>query len=294
MNRHSIFARVGAPGRRALYEFVSLLVIASMLARPVTAIAMIYHVENELERALTARSTTAEGTGATLPVRSTRPLATGERSRRATLLPTPALRTLAQVNPTPSNAKPAYPNNHILDGAYQAIGTPPTNYDFETAATGGGAPPANHDFAAASYTVGTPPTNHNFESGDLSGWSTTGTVTIQSDGTHGYYAQLTSSGVLISDAFTVDSAAQTISFAANYVGSTGFRVYILSGAGYATRTEIVYLACTSCGWVNHQLDPAAYLGQSIKVEFKRIGGTLGIDDLRMDVVLPSYQISKDV
>ncbi|MCB0186269.1 MAG: hypothetical protein KDE31_18500, partial [Caldilineaceae bacterium] len=209
-------------------------------------------------------------------------------------MPTPALRTLAQVNPTPSNAKPAYPNNHILDGAYQAIGTPPTNYDFETAATGGGAPPANHDFAAASYTVGTPPTNHNFESGDLSGWSTTGTVTIQSDGTHGYYAQLTSSGVLISDAFTVDSAAQTISFAANYVGSTGFRVYILSGAGYATRTEIVYLACTSCGWVNHQLDPAAYLGQSIKVEFKRIGGTLGIDDLRMDVVLPNYQITKDV
>ncbi len=286
-------ARLCAKFRQSLYLVVSLLVISSMLLRPVTAIAVIYKAESELQKAVTTHPLTLDG-AANLHPRSAPdlvPITAATAHRLAAPLPAPALRTLAQVNPTPSQAKPAYPYNHLLDGSYQSVGTPPANHNFESAATGGGMPPTNNDFAAASYNVGTPPTNYNFESGTFSNWTTAGTVSIQSDATHGYWAQLGGSGKIISEPFTVDSSAQRISFTAYHGGSAGFRAYIHSGAGYATRTEIDYYYCNNCGWVDYQIDPTAYLGQSIKIEFLRVGATVGIDEIQMGVILPDYTVA---
>ncbi len=193
MNPLPFLTRARAKCRMMIYGIVSLLVIGSMLLRPVMAIAVIHKAEHELQVVMAARFAPLDRS-AVAPVHkvnNTEAMYVMDRLRIATALPAPALRTLAQVNPTPSNAKPAYPHNHLLDGiAPQAIGTPPLNYHFEAAATGGGTPPTNHDFSAAPYLVGTPPPNHNFESGTLSNWTVAGTVTVQSDGAHGYWAQL--------------------------------------------------------------------------------------------------------
>src|SRR5438477_12884424 len=62
-----------------------------------------------------------------------------------------------------SGADPAYPSNHTLDGSVVQLGSP-TNSDFETA---GGS-------------VGAPPTNSGFSTGDFTGWTQSGTTSIQS------------------------------------------------------------------------------------------------------------------
>jgi len=133
-----------------------------------------------------------------------------------------------------SGALAAYPLNHTLDTTVTAVGTPPQNSDFEAQGSTVGTPPANHDFATAPTTAGTPPTNSDFETGDLSGWTTTGTVTVQSDHTH--YAKLGSAGgTLISSPFTVDQSAQAFSIDVGYLSTSTYSwvtIYALTGANY--------------------------------------------------------------
>ncbi len=274
-------ARLRAKKRALLYGIISLLIINSMLLQPLAAIAEVQRPAYLLRTAAAEPPTSLESASQkpANEVKARPPQSTAMR------------RTAAQVAPTPSGALRGYPLNHVLDAADVTIGTPPPNYNFESPASGGIAPPSNYDFSILPYPVGTPPTNYNFESGTFSNWTTAGTVSIQSDATHGYWAQLGGSGKIISEPFTVDSSAQRISFTAYHGGSAAFRAYIHSGAGYATRTEIANYYCNNCGWVDYQIDPTAYLGQSIKIEFLRFGATVGIDEIQMGVILPDYTVA---
>ena len=202
------------------------------------------------------------------------------------------LRNLSQTPPL-SGANPPYPRNHVLDGLQSAVGTPPGNHNFESSPTSTGTPPANYDIETAPASVGTPPTNNDFETGDLTGWTTSGTVTIESDTPHGYYAKLSGSNAeIVSSAFTVDNSAQVFSFDAGWLTTTGYswvKVYVLSGAGYSTQTEVLSHYCYSCGpsWEDEVLiDASAWQGQSIKLKFWRFFGDVGINDVEMVELLP--------
>jgi RHS repeat-associated protein len=197
-----------------------------------------------------------------------------------------------QADPSPSGADPAYPLNHTFDADIQPVGTPPANADFESASYPVGDPPGNHDLEDPAQDAGTPPTNHDFETGDFTGWTTSGTTSIQSDGQHGYYAKLQSSGTIISSAFTVDSSAQSFAFDVGYLSTSGYswvKVYALTGPTYGTSTLLADLYCNSCGyWLRHAINASQYLGQSIKLKFYRYGGDVGIDDVSAQIVFPNF------
>jgi len=169
-----------------------------------------------------------------------------------------------------SGALPAYPLNHTLDTSVSAVGTPPQNSGFEAAGAAGGTPPRNDDVATASTSVGTPPQNRDFESGDLSGWTTTGAVTVQSD--HSHYAKLGSAGgTLTSAAFSVDPSAQALSVDVGYLTTSGYswvKISALTGPTYATSTALGDFSCSSCGsWATVTLDATPSLGQAITLQF---------------------------
>lgn len=175
--------------RRAWYKAISLLVITSLLLQPITAVAAIYRTEAVLRSAtLAAPDRPIAAPLRVLPHEENTTVQTAT-VRTTYPMPQPRLRTAVLANPTPSGAKPAYPLNHVLDANPQPVGTPPANYNFETAGYYVGTPPTNADLSAAITTTGTPPTNHDFATGNLTGWTASGTVTIQSDATHGSYAQ---------------------------------------------------------------------------------------------------------
>lgn len=281
--------------RRTLYTVVSFTVIASFLLRPMMAIAVIEQ-QDALVRTATANAVRLPEQSAGKPNRLAHTTALPDKLRTVNVLPSSTMRTAALANPLPSGAKPAYPLNHILDANPQFVGTPPTNYDFETAGYSVGAPPTNHELTAAPYAVGTPPANHTFETGDFTGWTTAGTVTIQSDATHGYYAQLQSSGVLTSDPFTVDSAAQQIAFDLGAPSGTHYaKVYVLHGANYTDSTEIQRADCFGCGWTLYVGTLSAYVGQSIKLKIVRgPGSTIRIDNVHTRTLLPGYTLQGTV
>jgi len=198
----------------------------------------------------------------------------------------------AFADPTPSGADPAYPLNHTFDSDVLPVGTPPANADFESSAYQVGSPPTNYDLQSAAEDTGTPPTNHDFETGDFTGWTRSGTTSMQSDGTHGYWAKLQASGTIITDAFTVDSSATGFAFDMGYLSTSGYswvKVYALTGPTYSTSTLIGDVYCNNCGyWTRYSINASAYLGQSIKLKFYRFGGDVGIDDVAGQIVFPGY------
>jgi len=139
--------------------------------------------------------------------------------------------------------------------------------------SGSGALPAhplNHTLDTAPSAVGTPPQNSGFETGDLSGWTTTGAVTVQSDHTH--YAKLGSAGgTLTSAAFSVDPSAQALSVDVGYLTTSGYswvKISALTGPTYATSTALGDFSCSSCGsWATVTLDATPSLGQAITLQF---------------------------
>lgn len=265
--------------RKLLHGFVSILVIGSMLLQPVIVIAVTYQPDRAI---VAAASTIPDADENSRFNNSSAPdeMSATDRVRMAAALPKPAKRTLAQVSPTPSNAKPAYPYNHILDGFWAAAGSPPANHNFEEPPIGGGAPPynydfqlsamgggtlplnhdlqapvtssgpppTNYDFSAASYAVGAGPTNHNFATGTLAGWTHTGTTTIENDPVYGSWAKV-QSGSLISDPFIVDNSAQRITFATYRPSSGGAIVYLHVG-GIRKNIGTLPTSCNpACNWV---------------------------------------------
>ncbi|OGO09483.1 MAG: hypothetical protein A2Y61_07925 [Chloroflexi bacterium RBG_13_60_13] len=197
-----------------------------------------------------------------------------------------------QADPSPSGADAAYPLNHTFDGDIHSVGAPAANADFEEESYPVGAPPGNYDLEDLAEDVGTPPTNHDFETGDFTGWTTSGTTSIQSDGQHGYYAKLQSSGTIISSAFTVDNSAQSFAFDVGFLSANGWvKVYALTGENYGTSTLIADVYClSSCGyWKRHAINASQYLGQSIKLKFYRYAsGDVGIDDASAQIVFPNF------
>lgn len=170
------------------------------------------------------------------------------------------------------------------------VGTPPANHNFETPAITVGTPPTNHDMTTAAYASGAP-ANYDFETGTLSGWMASGTVSVQSNATQGYYASLGASGVLTTSAFTVTGETQQLAVAIGYLHPTStsyVEFYVHSGANYATQSKIATLFCLNCGWRQEAFDLTAYAGQSIQLRFKRTGGTIGVDAPRTMVMLPAY------
>jgi RHS repeat-associated protein len=203
-----------------------------------------------------------------------------------------------RADPLPSEADAAYPLNHTFDAAGQPIGSPPPNSDFETPGYAIGSPPSNYDLEAPAVDAGTPPTNHDFETGDFTGWTTSGTTSIESDAEHGYYAKLGSSGTIISSPFTVDSTAQNFAFDIGYLSTSGYswvKVYALSGPDYGTQTLLANLYCSSCGyWERSYADASQYLGQSIKLKFRRFMGNVGIDDVSAEITFPDFELEDTV
>jgi RHS repeat-associated protein len=201
--------------------------------------------------------------------------------------------------PTPSGAEAAYPLNHVLDGESTTTGTPPANFDFEAASTSTGTPPANANLSAAASDAGTPPANHTFESTpDFTGWTVSGTVSIQTDVPHGRYAKLGASGSITSSAFTVDSAAQAFVFDVGYLTTAGYawvKVYALTGMDYSTSTLLADLSCSACNaWDVASVNAVPYRGQSVKLKFERSFGEVGLDLVRAQVLFPNWEPAGDV
>src|SRR5437867_6261312 len=205
------------------------------------------------------------------------------------LLPGAAL--ITEADPVASLADPAYPLNHTFDADVLSVGSPPANSDFETAAYTVGTNATNYDLQSAAQDAGVP-TNHDFETGSFSGWTTSGTTSIQSDTPHGYYAKLQASGTIISSAFTVDSTAQSFAFDVGYLSTSGYswvKVYALTGPTYSTETLLKDVYCNNCGyWSRYAINASSYLGQSIKLKFYRYGGDVGIDDASAQIVFPNF------
>ncbi len=213
-------------------------------------------------------------------------------------VPIPAVRPAAAAPaPTPSGAYAPYPQNPGLNTQWESIGTPPANAAFDAAGTATGSPPANADFSAAAYGSGDPPTNYDFGAGTLEGWSTAGTVTLDSDAEQGAFGKLASGGVLTTAPFTVTAEAQQLWVEIGYLHATStsyVEVYVVRGANFATETRLRTLYCQNCGWQSAAFDLTPYAGEAIKFKFKRTGGTIGIDNVWPVVALPGYTTSGTV
>jgi RHS repeat-associated protein len=195
-------------------------------------------------------------------------------------------------SPTPSGAEPPYPPNHTVDGAVTDLGSV-ENAGFEEEGTGVGSPIPNFDLETSPVVVASV-TNGDFETGNFTGWTTNGAPTIQSDQTHGYWARLTGSDKVTSEAVTIPQSAQGLAYQAYFPYNGWMQVWALSGPDYATSTKIKDEYCSSCGWVNRYVNLAAYRGESIKIRFQPyIGQTFGINDVRVEQVFPGYEVSGD-
>ena len=126
------------------------------------------------------------------------------------------------------------------------------------------------------------PTNYDFATGDPTGWSTNGNVSIgTSGGPEGAYGIIpnTAGAFLTTAAFTVSAEADASVFDFGLNG-TFVDIYVLSGATYATATKLDTLICNGCTWLEGSLSASAWHGQSIKLKFLRSSGSIAIDRVR--------------
>lgn len=168
--------------------------------------------------------------------------------------------------PTPSGAYAPYPLNPGLNTLRESTGAPPVNATFTTPGAPTGSHPANADFSAAPDGSGDPPTNHDFGAGTLEGWSTAGTVTLDSDAVRGAFGKLASGGVLTTAVFTVTAEAQQIWVDVGYLHATStsyVEVYVLRGASFASEIKLRTLYCQNCGWLTTAFDLTPYAGEAI-------------------------------
>jgi hypothetical protein len=150
----------------------------------------------------------------------------------------------------------------------------------------------NFNFDALSYTTGTPPTNNNFETGDLTGWTVTGTVTVEAGGPGSslYYARMTNHSVITSSAFSIPTNAQVISFDRQFIdGSDGVKLEIAPGPSYSTWTQI-YVETNGpiSPWTTKRANITSWAGQSVKARFTATR-LIGIDNAAvLSVIHPSW------
>jgi RHS repeat-associated protein len=203
-------------------------------------------------------------------------------------------RLVSHNDPIPSGADPLYPVNHTVDGKTESLGAPP-NSGFEQAGGPVGTPPTNYDLQTAPVDSVTVP-NGDFETGTFANWTLTGSPTIFSDQTRGYWARLTSGHAITSSAIAVPQSAQALTYQVGYVNPTNYswvKVYVLSGPDFGTSTLIKDDYCFSCGgaWSTSTVDVGAYRGQTIKIKFSWYQGTVGINDVKVQQVFPGFDVS---
>jgi RHS repeat-associated protein len=206
---------------------------------------------------------------------------------------TPTARNQAAPPSGYSGAYPPYPLNHTLDAYPQILQDGPTNWDFETAATVVGTPPTDYAFETARSDLDQP-TNYDFATGDFTGWTTNGSVTIgASGGPDGYFAQIpnTAGAFITTAAFTVSTAADAFVFDAGHA-NTIVDIYVLSGASYGTATKLDSLFCNaSCSWMEASYAATTWRGQSIKLKFQRNVGVSYIDRVRTVELAAGWDMS---
>lgn len=176
--------------------------------------------------------------------------------RPETLNRLPAAIPATQSSPPPaSGANIPYQLNHTFDAEIVTLGGSPSNYTFETAASG----------------VGTPPSNFDFATGDFTDWTTAGSATIGSDAPQGSHARVANSGSsATSAAFTVDATAQfgTIKVKGWSIANDQGYVDVLSGAEFATVTNVWLGAAADAAWTTLRFNVVAWRGQQVKVRVR--------------------------
>jgi RHS repeat-associated protein len=214
--------------------------------------------------------------------------------RARVLLDESAAQLVSHNDPTPSGADPLYPLNHTIDGKTESLGTPPVNSGFEQAGGLVGTPPVNYDLQTAPVDSVTVP-NGDFETGTFANWTLTGSPTISSDQTRGYWASLGSGHAITSSAIAVPSSAQALTYQVGYLTTNNYswvKTYVLSGADFATSTLVKDDYCYRCGtWSTTTIDLGAYRGQTIKLKFAQFSGTIGINDVKVQQVFPNFDVS---
>lgn len=101
------------------------------------------------------------------------------------------------------------------------------------------------------------------------------------------YAVLESGGIITTGAFTVDSATQYATAQVRKSGSytAYFYIYALSGIDYNTETQLYYGGTSSTTWTSVAVDLSAFVGQSIKLKYRKYGvGTANLDEPGMQRV----------
>jgi len=214
-----------------------------------------------------------------------------QRSRL--LLDASTARLVSHNDPTPSGADPLYPLNHTVDGKTESLGSS-ANSGFEQAGGQVGTPPTNHDLETSPIDSVTVP-NGDFETGTFASWTLTGSPTIQSDPTRGYWARLTSGHAITSSAIAVPQSAQALVYQVGYLTTNNYswvKVYVLSGPDFGTSTLVKDDSCFACGtWSTTTVDLGAYRGQTIKIKLSRYAGTVGINDVKVQQVFPGFDVS---
>jgi RHS repeat-associated protein len=213
--------------------------------------------------------------------------------RPRTLLDRSTARLVSHNDPIPSQADPLYPLNHTVDGKTESLGSP-ANSGFEQPGGPVGTPPTNYNLQTAPIDSLTVP-NGNFETGTFANWTLTGSPTISSDQTRGYWARLASGHAITSSAIAVPSSAQVITYQVGYLTTNNYswvKVYVLSGATFGTSTLVKDDSCFACGtWSTTTIDLGAYRGQTIKLKFAQYSGTIGINDVKVQQVFPGFDVS---
>lgn len=127
------------------------------------------------------------------------------------------------------------------------------------------------------------------------GWSPTGKFGSGKDGTN-TYARIFD-GTLTSSAFTVDAATQfaLMSIRKDNSALSEYRMYVLSGAGYATSTEVAQSGGGS-SWADHRINLQSFQGQSIKLKIEdAYGGQFRVGSLGFQVVdVPNWRVPNGV
>ena len=202
-------------------------------------------------------------------------------------------RLVSHNDPIPSDADPLYPLNHTIDGKTESLGSP-ANSGFEQAGGPVGTPPTNYDLQTAPIDSVTVP-NGNFEMGTFASWTLTGSPTISSDQTRGYWASLGSGHAITSSAIAVPSSAQALAYQVGYLTTNNYswvKVYVLSGPTFGTSTLVKDDYCFACGtWSTNTVDLGAYRGQTIKISFSQYFGTIGINDVKVQEIFPGFEVS---
>jgi subtilisin family serine protease len=206
-------------------------------------------------------------------------------------VPTSTAPAPPSATPTSTPTVTPVPSSTPTAGPPTSTSTPgPTATPFPTPVPGDELVP-NGGFETLSYLTGAPPVNHDFESGNLAGWTVSGSVTVQNNGPFGAFASMSHGNTITSSPFDVPPNAQTLSVDAVYLGSTGcLTIYVLSGPTYATSTKM-NSNCGSTGWFRRTINVTQWSGQSIRLKLES-SLKVGVDNAGlMTVVLDQWDVS---